>query len=152
MTDPTEQHRQALNETGFWGRRAAGCVLLAESSGRFLLPKRAPGTLQAGTWGTWGGAVDDDETPEDTVRRELSEEAGYQGQATLYRLYTFSHQSGFTYHNFLAVIDKEFTPVINWETEVTDWFKFGHWPEPLHFGFQAVLDDAKSHATILARL
>jgi len=152
MPDTTFDHKQALNETGFWGRSAAGCLLMAETSGRFLLPKRAAGTLQAGTWGTWGGAVDKNETPEQTVRRELFEECGFKGQATLSSLYIFNHESGFKYHNFLAVIDDEFTAITNWETSVCDWFTFGHWPDPLHFGFKALLDDPDSQALIKAHL
>jgi 8-oxo-dGTP pyrophosphatase MutT (NUDIX family) len=144
----TEEHKRALQETGFWGRAAAGCLFLANKTGRILIPHRSEHCQQPNTWGTWGGAVDAGETPIDAVRREVSEEAGYHEPVDLTPLFVFRHESGFEYHNFLAVVPQEFTPNINWETQAFDWFDFGDWPEPSHFGLTALLEDPVSHALL----
>lgn len=143
-----KEHAEALRETGFWGRKAAGCLFLAQETCRILIPHRSEHCQQPNTWGTWGGAVDAGESPLDAVRREVEEEAGYETPVELTPLYVFRHESGFEYHNFLAVVEREFTPVINWETQAFDWFEYGNWPDPLHFGLKALLTDADSHQTI----
>ena len=127
-------------ETGFWGRSAAGALVLARATSRLLIAHRAEGTLQAGTWGTWGGAVDAGETPLEAVERELLEEAGYDGVLDAHPLMVFEHDTGFTYSNFLVVVDNEFEPVLNWETQNFGWFDFCDWPTPLHFGLQQLLN------------
>lgn len=142
------EHKQAMLETGFWGRAAAGAIVLARSTSRLLIAHRAEGTLQAGTWGTWGGAVDAGETPEQTVARELHEEAGYHGDLETHELMVFEHDTGFRYSNFLAVVDEEFAPVLNWETQACGWFDFGRWPSPLHFGLEQLLEHEPSRETI----
>jgi len=142
------EHKIALHETGFWGRAAAGAIVAARQTGRVLIAHRAEGTLQAGTWGTWGGAVDEGETPEQTVRRELSEEAGYSGTFNSTPLYVFEHSSGFRYSNFLITVEHEFEPQLNWETQGFGWFIFGDWPDPLHFGLENLFNDEASLASI----
>ena len=89
-------HKKAMMETGFWGRAAAGALVVSEVTGRFLIARRAEGTLQPGTWGTWGGAIDAGETALDAVVRELQEEAEFASEAKdIIPLYVFEHESGF---------------------------------------------------------
>ena len=149
MTD-RHAHMQALSETGFWGRAAAGCLIQAHETGRILIPHRSEHCQQPNTWGTWGGAIDSGESPEDAVLRELAEEAGVAALKEIIPLYVFEHVSGFRYHNFLVMVAAEFEPNINWETQAFDWFEFGNWPEPAHFGLTALLSHAES-AAILKR-
>ena len=138
-------HKKAMMETGFWGRSAAGALIVAENSRRFLIAHRAEGTLQPNTWGTWGGAIDAGETPEQTVIRELEEEAEFSCKMKeILPLFVFEHDSGFRYSNFLVVIEEEFSPVLNWEMQEFGWFEFGCWPDPLHFGLERLLKDAPS--------
>ena len=147
MTD-RQAHMEALRETGFWGRAAAGCLILARATGRILIPHRSEHCQQPNTWGTWGGAIDSGESPEDAVRRELAEEAGFAAPEEIIPLYVFRHESGFRYHNFLVTVAAEFEPAINWETQAFDWFSFGDWPQPTHFGLTALLSDAESIAVL----
>ena len=55
---------------------ALAAVVYAERDGKILLLKRAGGSALAGQWFLPGGAVEDDELPEDAARRELLEESG----------------------------------------------------------------------------
>lgn len=116
-----ECHGAALAETGFWGRQGAGCLFLARSTGRLLVAHRSWGVLEPDTWGTWGGAIDGTETPSAAAQREATQECGYEGQVELVPLVVFSHPTGFRYHNFLAIVDEEFEPTLNWESQGYAW-------------------------------
>ena len=85
------------------------------------------------------------------ILRELAEEAGFAAQEEIIPLYLFEHRSGFRYHNFLVTVAVEFEPNINWETQAFDWFEYGKWPEPAHFGLTALLAHEESAAILLER-
>ena len=144
LSEDVDAHKEALKATGFWGKRAAGVIFLAKSTGRFMLAHRSSKVLEPDTWGTWGGAIDQAETPVRACLREIKEETGYTGRVKLFPLYVFKHGSGFTYYNFLAVVPSEFTPVFNWETQGSDWVPFKKWPHPLHPGAAKLLQDGPS--------
>ena len=93
-------------------------------------------------------AIKRGETPEEGARREAREEAGFAGQVQMIPLYVAHGRDDWTYSNFLAIIDREFTPRLNWETQGFRWCRYGHWPHPLHKGLQALLSDPASKATI----
>lgn len=148
LEENDDDHRQQLQKTGFWGRRGAGCLFLARDTKRICIAHRSEHVEQPGTWGTWGGAIDGDESPEVAVQREAHEEAGYSGAMKLVPLYVFKHSSGFTYYNYLAVIESEFTPQLDWETQGYKWITYPRWPQPLHMGMKLLLADPTSVATI----
>ena len=85
-----------------------------------------------------GGAIDSDEIPKEAAKREVQEEAGYDGETEMIPLSVFE-KGTFKYHNFLAIVDEEFEPKLNWETQDYKWVDFGDWPQPLHFGLQSLL-------------
>lgn len=130
---------EALAKTGFYGKRGAGVLFFAEDTERFLIAKRSSQVEEPHTWGTWGGAISNDEKPVDGARREAHEETGYSGAMKFKLLWVFKHKSGFEYHNFLAIVSKEFTPKLNWESEDFAWVSLGDWPSPLHPGMKALL-------------
>lgn len=125
----------------YWGDEAAGCIFVAKDTGRILLAQRGEEAEEPGTWGTWGGKIDGDETPKEAVAREVEEETGYDGIVKIHPLYVFQDGT-FKYHNFLVVVPFEFTPQLNWENENSVWVEYGKWPEPLHFGLEALLQHA----------
>lgn len=149
------EHAEALKKTGYWGKKGAGCIVLARDTGRILLAHRSPydpsipGPEEGSTWGGWGGAIDSNESPEVAARRELREECGYHGHFETVPLYVYKAPSGnFRYYNFLAVVDNEFEPKLDWENQGFRWVEFGSWPQPLHFGMKALFADHNSMATI----
>ena len=141
--DNHSDHSNALGRTGFWGREGAGCIFFAQSTGKFLINHRSYSVLEPGEFGVWGGAMDRGETPENAVRREVSEEAGYHGAYKLIPIFVFQKES-FRYSNFIAVVEEEFTPVLDWESQGFVWAEFGKFPKPMHFGVKAILNDPKS--------
>ena len=125
----------------FWGEKGAGALILCSETKRFLLPLRSKLVDEGGTWGTWGGAIDESENPIDAVEREFKEETNYNGNVTFYPLHKFEHESGFVYYNFIGVVDKEFRPIINWETQRAEWREIYNFPKNLHFGLKGVLSN-----------
>ena len=127
--------------------QAAGCIFYAVNTGRVCVSQRSDQVSMPGLWCTWGGAIDPGETPEVAVRREMKEEAGYRGSATLHPLLVYRAKN-FTYHNFLAVVSKEFIPKLNWESWDYAWTSLDAIPTPIHPGLKLLLLDAASLATI----
>lgn len=140
--DPEEAHKEALEETGFWGRRGAGAIIYARSTGRYLLQLRSNDVEQPGTWGVWGGAIDEGDEAEDCVRAEVAQETRYRGPMDVHFVVDYVDEgTGFRYSNFVAVVEDEFVPVLNWEGKDFGWFETGEWPEPMHFGLSFLLDN-----------
>jgi 8-oxo-dGTP pyrophosphatase MutT (NUDIX family) len=146
--DENESHQSALNRTGFWGRRGAGGLFMAKSTGRLLIPFRSAHVQEPHTWGVWGGAIDAGENPKQAAQREMEEEAGYRGPVQLFPLHVFK-KGTFQYHNFLAMVPDEFTPSLNWENEDYRWVKPGEWPEPLHFGLAELIDKSGNDIQVM---
>jgi 8-oxo-dGTP diphosphatase len=53
-----------------------GVVVVVSNDGRFLLIRRAAGTIAAGAWCFVGGAIEPGESQAEAVRREFREEVG----------------------------------------------------------------------------
>lgn len=136
-------HWAAKKETGFYGRQGAGCIIMARDTGRFMLGLRSRQVEEPGTYGTFGGAIDGDEDPLEATQREVNQETGYTGSVEMIPLFVF-RKGTFRYSNFLAIVDAEFKPRLNWEHSGFKWCEFGQWPQPLHFGVVGILNDPES--------
>lgn len=152
-----EAHKQAREETGFWGKKGAGAIVLALDTGNLLVAHRGAKVEEPHTWGVWGGAIDEGEDPEGGAKREVQEEMGAIDIKEVVPLFVFKDtKSTFKYHNFLFVVDKEFKPKklkkSGWENEGHKWVAFGDWPKPVHFGLKALMDDAASVKKIKDRI
>lgn len=146
--DKDKQHYEARRKTGFFGAQAAGCVLMAKTTGRMLIVLRSAAVDQPHTWGNCGGAFDaSEERPIQAAQREAHEETGYTGNIQMIPLYVFA-KGDFRYSNFLAIVDDEFTPHLGWEADKAVWVECGKWPKPLHFGLSALFADSKSIGVI----
>lgn len=118
----------------------AGCSLIAKDTNRILLQLRSSTVDNPHTWGIWGGEIDNDESPEQTMVRESQEETGYDGDLTILPL-TVHKDHNVVYHNHLVIIDKEFEPIINDETEDYLWTSLENIPDPMHYGLEFILSD-----------
>lgn len=137
---PDIEHQKALDKTGFWGKAAAGSIFLSQATGRLGIAHRSRAVEQPGTWGTVGGAIDPGENPEKAAIEEAREEVGHSPQPGDYLRQLDLFQSGtFRYTTFLYVVGDEFNARLNWENQGFDWFEFGNWPKPLHFGLSGTL-------------
>lgn len=128
------EHQKHLDETGFWGKRGAGCLVFSRKTKRFLFAFRSAAVLEPNTWGMWGGAIDAGEKPEQSVLRELKEESGFQKKPVAVQLLDVFKAPGnvFTYYNFVVVVDDEFPVRLNWESSGARWVTLNNWPTPLH--------------------
>ncbi len=128
---------------------SVGALIYANDTGKFLLGKRGPTIEDPNVWGTFGGGVDAGESLEGALRRELFEEAGYTGLMTVQPLYVYYDRgTGFRYFNHLAIVPKQFDPVLNFETSEVSWFDWGQHPNPLHPGVQNLFNDPASRIVI----
>ena len=134
----------------FHGNRGAGILFVAKTTGRILLNLRSEDVNEPGTWGIFGGAIESGEDPWKAAYRECKEEIGIKAPVVYNELlYLFRHPSGFKYYNFLALVEEEFRPRLNWESDKAKWFQVNQLPRPLHPGVQELL---KKKRTVLLGL
>lgn len=114
--------------------KSAGCIIVAEDTGRWCLQQRSDTVSDPGVWSTWGGGVEPGETLEQAVRRELAEEGGYSGNLKLEHLHSSPE-----YATFIAYVPNEFEPKINFESKDWCWTDQDQLPEPLHPGLAETL-------------
>jgi 8-oxo-dGTP pyrophosphatase MutT (NUDIX family) len=113
---------------------AAGCIIVAEDTGRWCLQQRSDTVSDPGLWSTWGGGREPGETLEQAVRRELAEEGGYVGPLKLEPLH-----SNAQYATFIGRVPHEFEPEINFESKDWCWADQDQLPEPMHPGLVEAL-------------
>jgi 8-oxo-dGTP diphosphatase len=78
-------------------------VALIDADGRVLLAKRPEGKTLAGLWEFPGGKVEDGETPESAVIRELKEELGIDVTQSCLAPLTFASHAYETFHLFMPL-------------------------------------------------
>ena len=127
----------------FWGKSAAGVLLISRETKRILLLLRSKDVLEPETWGTISGRLEENEDPMGAALRELSEEVSlpfgtghgiYLKQSYIYK------KDNFIFYNHIGIIEKEFIPKLNWENTEYKWCAIGDYPAPLHFGFQKLIE------------
>lgn len=128
------------NKTG------VGTLFICSATDRVLLNLRAPYKSHSLCWSLWGGMMEEDEIPKDTLLRELDEEMGF--IPDINKIYPFdiyeSKDKHFRYYTFVCVVDEEFTPDINKEAVGYAWTKLGIWPKPMHAGAKTSFCKKKS--------
>ena len=124
--------RQSVTESS--QPKSAGCIVVAEDTGRWCLQQRSDQVSDPGVWSTWGGGVEPGETLEQAVLRELAEEGGYHGPARLKHVHTSPQ-----YATYIAFVPNEFEPEINYESKDWCWVDQDQLPEPLHPGLEEAL-------------
>ena len=151
-----DEHYDAMEKTGFWGKRAAGAILFAEDTKRFLIAHRSRAVLEPGTYGSVGGAIDAKEVPLEAVKREIAEELGFNGPFTgAKELYVFT-KGTFQYTNFVFGVPKEIPAEsfrLNWENDGVAWVTLAQLVSmadtpKLHYGLKSVLADPAAFAML----
>jgi 8-oxo-dGTP pyrophosphatase MutT (NUDIX family) len=144
------------------GPRAAGTLIVAESTGRVLLLERSDGE----GWSHPGGMSEPGEDPEETAIRELDEETGHLAiltdYITRYRLVRFndgrilvldkpwpgSHalpsdlnlaKTALVYDLFVVTVPEEFVPTLDGEHTAWTWADPSDFGPHLHLGAEVAL-------------
>ncbi len=73
-------------------------VALVDIDGRVLIAQRPDGKAMAGLWEFPGGKVDEGETPEEALIRELQEELGIDTEESCLAPFTFASHRYETFH------------------------------------------------------
>lgn len=125
--------------------KASGCIILSEDTKRILLQLRSPDRRNKNYWGFWGGGTEHDESPVQTIERELTEEIGFLPSISkFYPLHKMvSNDDSFEYNTFLATVKEEFIPNINHESDGYAWVYYNRYPMPLHPGAKLVLQNPR---------
>ena len=128
---------KAGRETG----EGAGAIFYCLKTDRFLILLRSDQGDQGNTWCGLGGGRDNDEPLDETVRREAWEEAQFPQDAVcdLHYIDALEHPDGFTFHNYLALVPREFEPKLNEEHTDARWCKWSEFPENMHPEMMKVL-------------
>ena len=114
-------------------RRANPCVeasgvLFVTPQRTMLLLQRSDRVLQPGTWGIPGGAVPEIDgtlamTPLDSALKEVEEEIGFVPHfEPIGNVVMRDPDSDFRYTTFVALVDEQFKPKLNWEHDDWGWF------------------------------
>lgn len=136
----------------FWGEFGAGVLPKARSTGRFMIGLRSQDVLEPGTWGVFGGRVEEGENPRVAAEREFREETGYTGKIELVPSYVYT-SGGFVYQNYIGLVDEEFVPTLNWESNDYRWIS----PDELkklrrkHFGLRMLLKGGLRRPEVFVR-
>lgn len=128
-------------EAGHWGREGSG--ILFSTGEKILLLLRSPGVDKGGTWGIPGGAIpfDDDGVflePYKSAKNEVDEEIGFVPPHRVFSKYVF-RDGDFKFTTYLASVDTEFEPRLNWESVAWRWASADEIPSRLHPGVAALL-------------
>jgi len=130
----------------FWGDYGAGVLPICIDTGRILVALRSEYVNEPGTWGVFGGMIDNDtekRNPEIAAKRELQEESGIKNDFKVVPAYKY-RTSGFKYYNFIGLVPKEYKPVLDWENEDSKWVTLDELKSlmPKHFGLEALVKNS----------
>jgi len=122
-----------LNAVGVW--------FYSTDTSRYLYLLRND-SKHPGSWGLPGGKVEQGESLLDAIQRECSEEIGsFPETIKIIPIEQFTSSDGrFIYHTFFAVINSEFTPLLNDEHLGYAWIDGGDIPKPLHPGLWSTMN------------
>lgn len=123
----------------------SGFVLLCPKNKSILLVLRNDSTP---TWANLGGLVDQYESPLQCAKRELLEESGFienidYNIVSPDPLHIYKNNT-FNYYSFLAIMEDEKPPLLNYENKEFIWTSLNTLPSPLHFGVDEIFKNSKA--------
>jgi 8-oxo-dGTP pyrophosphatase MutT (NUDIX family) len=133
-------------DIGKWTPGGAGCLIYATETSKFLLLFRSDLVSMPWTWGFPGGKIDAGERPAQAAGREVFEETGWDiGDRPMRLIHINStHAPRFRFYTFAVIVDQEFEPRLNWESQEHRWCSTDDIPGPLHWGVQQTLENQKA--------
>jgi len=111
-------------------RKAAGVLLICESTGNFLLLERSDIVTFPKCWAVVGGAIEENETPLIAIKRELKEETDIDSENIFFEFFEFQYILR-PFDLFIGYCDKEYECKLNDENSDWGWFNMNNLPEPL---------------------
>lgn len=127
----------------FHGDAGAGILPICIKTGRILLAQRSEDCNEPHTWANWGGAIDFNENPKLSAKREFQEETHFNSNIELIDAYIYTNGS-FRYYNFIGLLEEEFNPILNWESENYKWVTYDellNQPNK-HFGLISLINNS----------
>lgn len=113
--------------------QGAGAFFYSRYTQRWLFLMRSDGRHE-NTWGLVGGKSENNETPVQTLHREIFEEIGVTPAIQkIIPIEKFTN-ANFEYHTYVCIVDEEFIPTLNNEHKGYCWTDISSYPRPLHPG------------------
>lgn len=119
----------------------SGAIFYSVKTKRFLFLHRNDAKKKP-VWGIVGGKIEANETPFESLQREIKEEVGFNPKIKKtipIELFT-SNDEKFSYHTYILLVDEEFLPALNDEHDGYAWVSNKQWPVPLHAGVKKTLN------------
>ena len=134
----------------------AGLVIICPKTRRMLLGLRnGSEEYQGGTWCTFGGMMQNEETPLEAALREALEESEISPDNTVKQAVFVDptggkgEAPGFKFYNFIATVNEECDAKINHEHTDYNWFRLSELPNlKLHPGINRMMSDEGSSSQI----
>ncbi len=127
-------------------KTGVGALIVSVNTNRVLLSLRATHKTHSQEWSLFGGMMEENEEPKESLLRELSEEMN--SVPDIEKIYPFdvytSKDKHFKYISFLIIVLDEFIPVLNNENCGYCWINLGDWPKPMHQGARISFCNQKS--------
>jgi len=129
-----------------WGARGGAGFLFRHRAGpsaptTYLLAQRSRWVDEGNSWGIPGGALREDESPEEAARREVREELSVLPRYRVSDVEVQDCGGGWQFTIFTADVDREFDAFVGRETDAFGWFTGEQIAQlSLHPGLRRMLD------------
>lgn len=123
--------------------KAAGALIHAKEENTWLFILRGEYVDHPFTWGLPGGRGSYSEKYIETAIRETKEEIGFDLTDCPAKL-IYIHKTDWpltVYKTFAFQVEKQFKPILDWESADYKWCPLDQLPEPMHWGVEAMLNN-----------
>ena len=124
--------------------KAVGGIIVSKNTGNVLTVLRSHKESHPNTWTFCGGKLEKGELEHNALIREIKEELGDVDIDKVIPFHRYQSRSkDFIYDTFIVLVDKEFTPDLNWENSGYAWTPMRHLPSPLHTKTRQMLSSSR---------
>ena len=127
-------------------RKAAGCLIRAKDTEKYLFILRSEYVDNPHTWGIPGGKGAASEDYWTMAVRETKEEIGFDAADCPHQLIGVYKSDWPTsvYKTYAVLVEEEFKPILDWESAEYKWCTLDELPSPLHWGIEALMSNDTS--------